>query len=486
MPTDISSSQATYLAIDQGTHATRALLFDRRGKVLSAGEREVSLQRPSPGWAEHDPEEVLASVRAAVEAAIGALGPDDTRLAAVGLATQRSSVVCWDAAGGAALSPIISWQDLRARDWVKQFEPHGEAIRRQTGLFLSPHYGAGKLRWCLDHLPAVRAALRKGTLRWGPLSSFLIYRLLEERPFLADPQNASRTQLWNLQSRTWEPELLTLFGIPPGHLPQCVPTRHRFGTLKHGRLRVPVNLVTGDQAAALFAHGPPSADTAYVNVGTGAFIIRTAAARPEGAERLLTGIVLEEAESLLFGLEGTVNGAAAALDWVGRELGRGDLLQRLPEWLAASGEPPLFLNGVSGLGSPFWRADFPSRFVGDGSAAEKTVAVVESIAFLLQANLEQMSGILPPPREIQLSGGLSRLEGFCRMLCDLSGLPLLRAEDFEATARGVACLLARCPEEWAEGTEFQRFGPRAGSPLAEALRSRYRRWRQEMATLTGI
>lgn len=486
MPTDLSSSEATYLAIDQGTHATRALVFDRRGNVLSAGEREIGLQRPKPGWAEHDPEEVLASLRAAVETALGALGARGTSLAAAGLATQRSSVVCWDAAGGAPLSPIISWQDLRARDWVKRFEPHGEAIHRQTGLFLSPHYGAGKLHWCLENLPAVRAALGKGTLRWGPMSSFLIYRLLEERPFLADPQNASRTQLWNLQRRNWEPELLTLFGIPPGHLPHCVPTRHPFGTLNHGRLRVPVTVVTGDQAAALFAHGAPSGDTAYVNVGTGAFILRTAAARPEGAGRLLTGIVLEEAESVLFGLEGTVNGAAAALDWVGRELGREDLLQRLPEWLAAPGEPPLFLNGVSGLGSPFWKADFPSRFVGEGSTAEMAVAVVESIAFLLQANLEEMGRILPPPREIQLSGGLSRLEGFCRMLCDLSGLPLRRPDDFEATARGLACLLARCPEGWAEGVKFQRFVPRAVSPLGGALRSRYRRWRREMAALTGV
>jgi glycerol kinase len=161
------------LAIDQGTHASRALVVDRRGRILARGEKDVSLARPQPDWAEQDGDEIVASIHAAIAQAVAALGPRASDLAVAGLSSQRASAVCWDRASGRPLSPIFSWQDRRMHAWIDSLQAHGDWVHRKTGLYLSPHYGASKLRWALDHLPAVRQACDRGTLAWGPMVSFL-------------------------------------------------------------------------------------------------------------------------------------------------------------------------------------------------------------------------------------------------------------------------------------------------------------------------
>lgn len=488
------SGQPLYLAIDQGTHASRALVFDDRGRALAEGNREIALVRPQPDWAEQDGEEIVASVFAAAEQALAALGPRAVDVAAAGLASQRSNAVCWDRVSGAPLSPVFSWQDRRAYGWLRQFEAQAEQVHRTTGLFLSPHYGASKLRWSLEHLPAVREALEEGRLAWGPMTSFLTFRMLVERPLLADPQCAARTQLWNLRTGDWAPELLALFGLPEGHLPRCVPTVHDWGTFHVGGTAVPLRAVNGDQSAALFAFGRPEADTAYVNAGTGAFVQRAVETYPGYAPRLLAGVVLEDGPTRLYTLEGTVNGCASALDWAEEALALPDLRDRLPEWLARAeslpaGETdavPLFLNGVSGLGAPFWQADFATHFLGEGEPWQQAVAVVESIAFLLQANLEELARHVDAPARIRISGGVSRLDGLCRCLAGVSRLPVHRRDDPEGTARGIAFLAAGRPPEWAGDAQEDVFAPDAAPRWAGALGERYRRWRAELQALTGI
>jgi glycerol kinase len=481
MPAPTQPADALFLAIDQGTHASRALIFDGRGRLVAEGVQEIALHRHGPDVVEQDPEELVASVFAAVERALADAGQRARQVVSAGMATQRSNQVCWERESGKALSPIISWQDRRAHAWLKQFEPHGEAIHAKTGLFLSPHYGASKLRWCLENLPAVADAQREGRLAWGPMAGFLLHRLLRERPLLVDPQNASRTQLWNIHSGDWDPELISLFGLPEGYLPGCVPTCHPFGTLPAGGVEMPLLAMNGDQSSALFGFGWPDAATAYVNVGTGAFVQRPVGQAPVLAPRLLTGLVLQDAREALYALEGTVNGAASALAWLAQEVGDEHLAERLPEWLAREEEPPLFLNGISGLGSPFWVADFPSRFEGEGEPWARAVALVESIAFLLQANMDEMERFTEPPRRVQISGGVSRLDGLCRRLADLTGLPVHRRDDPEATARGIAFLLAGRPERWEPAGEDERFAPGDNPPLRE----RYGRWRRRMAEEAG-
>ena len=476
------NADALYLAIDQGTHASRAVVLDARGRVLASGMRAIGLARPQPDWAEQDGDEMVESIFAAAAEALSSLGARRRDVVAAGLASQRASCICWDRASGRPLSPLFSWQDRRAHQWLRQFEPHGVEVHRKTGLFLSAHYGASKLRWALDHLPAVQQARAAGTLCWGPQASFLAFRLLDEHPFVADPQCAARTQLWNLGTRDWDAELLALFGLPQGFLPRSVPTCHPYGTLRLGDCAIPLAAVNGDQSAAVFAFGWPDEDCAYVNIGTSAFVQRVLTRDPGYVPRQLTGIILDDGETTVYTVEGNVNGAGTALEWLRQELGIEDLDALLPQWLAAPGEPLLFLNGIAGLGGPFWHPDFDSRFVGEGEPWQLAVAVVESIVFLLQANIEEMAKYVPPAARIRVSGGVSQIDGLCRRLAALAGLPVHRREDLEATARGIGYLAAGRPVSWNHAGAEQVFAPGEDAEI----RARYRRWRALMAEATGV
>lgn len=435
-----------FLALDQGSHASKALIFAAGAGPVSCGEVPVALRQPREGWAEHDPEEIIASLGGAIAAALES-GDAGVEVVAAGLAIQRSSVVCWERHSGAALSPVLSWQDRRNAEWLGAQGFDADRLRAVTGLVASPHYGASKLRWCIDHLPEVRRALADGRLCCGPLASFALHRMLAEKPFVVDPANASRTLLWDVQTRDWSAEMLAACGIPAICLPRCVPSRHAFGTLAVGRRQVPLTVVTGDQPAALFAWGEPDAATLFVNIGTGAFVQRLYAGTVPGVPGLLRSVAWQDGKGSIGVLEGTVNGAGAALEWLARQhdASEASLFERAAGWLAAIEDPPLFINGVGGLGAPYWIADCPIRFSRAGSLAEQVVAVLESIVFLLQENIEAIRSVRgarqDAVRRIVVSGGVSRLDGVCQRLADLAGLPVERPHDVEATSRGLAWLL---------------------------------------------
>ena len=465
-----------FLALDQGSHASKALLFDAGGALAASAEAPLDTREPRPGWAEHEADAVVASVLAAVDEVVAAAGLQGADTVVAGLAVQRSSIACWDRETGAALSPVLSWRDRRHAGWLEALGLEPARVHALTGLVISPHYGASKLRWCLDNLPAVAAAAREGRLCCGPLASFLVCRLLAERPCVVDPANAARTLLYDLDGGDWSEELLTAFGVPRACLPAVVPGRGRFGSLRRGQLRAQLQVLAGDQPAALFAHDEPVPGTLFVNIGTGAFVQRVVAEPAPADPRLLRGIAWAEPGRELRVIEGTVNGAGAALQWLADERGLplASLLEGLPAWLAQDRDPPLFVNGVGGLGSPFWRPDCPVRFSAAAGLEDEAVAVVESIVFLLQANIEAMLATAagPRPQQIRASGGLAQLDGLCRRLADLSGLPVTRPHgNEEATAAGVARLLG-APA--AAAADAARFEPQPAAVLA----ARYRAWRR--------
>jgi glycerol kinase len=281
--------------------------------------------------------------------------------------------------------------------------------------------------------------------------------------------------LWSLRSRDWCEELLELFGVPRSVLPVSGPNAGAFGSLGIDDIDLPITVSTGDQPAALFAFGKPDPAVAIVNAGTGAFVQCVTGAQPVYARGLLTSLAWQSETDQLYVLEGTVNGAGSALTTIARELGLNPdtVPALLEEWSRTESAPPLFLNGVSGLGSPFWVSNFPSAFIGEGRSEAKMVAVLESIAFLLQVNLDAMRRCGIAPRKLRVTGGLAASAHFCQVLADLSDLPLERPEVSEATARGLAFLLAGKHASWpgAAGAALQ---PRAGD---SALRARFTRWR---------
>lgn len=475
MPThndmDFITSNSLYLSIDQGGHASRAIIFNHDGDMVSSAYCDVSTQHPAQNFVELNANEVIQSIYKSIQQVLENLGEKKHNIVAAGLATQRSNVVCWNKKTGEALSPIISWQDRRNTEWLKQFSDHNEFIHKITGLFLSPHYGASKLRWCIDNIPEVKKALTQNELAFGPMASFITFHLVKEKTFVVDPVNASRTQLWSLKQHDWDDDLLHLFDIPVSALPKCVPSIYDYGKITLAELNIPLRLVSGDQSAALYAYGQLQIDTAYINTGTGAFLSRSSGPLQLYSRRLLTSIIFQDKKDH-YVLEGTVNGAGSAIEWLSQQYPDTNIFKSLAKWLNEIELPPLFLNGISGLGAPFWLPDFTSEFNREANINEKAVAIIESIVFLLISCFDEMGKLSSPPEQIQITGGLASLTGLNQRLADLSGLPVYCPAQCEATARGTAYLLAEQPLHWPEKEIGIWFTPENNVELTK----RYTEW----------
>jgi len=467
------------LAIDQGTHATRALVFDAQGRMLAHTSRPVYLRLHSRKEVEQSSDEILDSLHYVMKEILQQPGIDAVQIGSAGLATQRSSVLAWDRRSGHALSPVLSWQDTRAAADLDALSRHESAIRECTGLRLSPHYGAGKLHWLLRNEAAVIAAHEQGTLAIGPLAGYLLHHLTGKGGERVDHANASRTLLWNLESRDWDPWLLGLFGIPQEVLPRCVPIIADYGLTRDGR--IPVTAVNGDQTAALYAWGMPAQDTLVINSGTGAFVLLPTGDSRRSHPGLLSGLSRSDGRSADHYLEGTVNGAAAALDWVAHQYRIPDWQAQAPAWLDEVKSPPVFLNSIGGLGAPWWQPGPDPVFLPDNGdipigQGEAMVAAIESIVFLIQANVELLRELHPGVKGIRISGGLAALDGLCTKLAILSGLCVERSRTIESTARGIAWLAAGCPDNWETPEVERRFLPRDDPQLS----ARYARFRSVM------
>lgn len=468
--------KSLFLTIDQGGHATRTMVFNIDGDVVHACEHPITTQHPQPFFVEHNAEMLLNSIRQGLVDIAAKLGDDIQYVEAAGLATQRSNVTCWDKQSGEALSPIISWQDTRAQKTIHDLTLDREDVHKTTGLFPSAHYGASKLQWCLQNLDAVKTAQQQDRLFIGPMSSFLVFNLVKEKNCYADPVNASRTLLWHIHRKNWDQYLLEYFAIPQQLLPRCVPTCYDYGQLQVGDKMIPLNVVSGDQSAAMFAYGDLQYETAYVNIGTGAFVSRPSGYSMIYARRQLTSVIYSDQTENQYVMEGTVNGAGSALEWLQQKHPVKDIWQQLPKWLNEVINPPLFINGVSGLASPYWIPDFETELDNEASVEENYVAVVESIVFLLNANVQEMMKFASPPQQLQISGGLARLDGLCQRLADLSRLPIYRPVECEATARGTAYLVAGRPTHWPENRHGYWFNPMDNV----VLDSRFLLWEQAM------
>ncbi len=475
------SSQTLTLAIDQGTHLSRALLFDTRGEVVAQFSKPVEIFHRSPVEVEQDPDEIIDSIHSIVTQSLQFAAQHQKHIGQIGLATQRSSVVAWHKATGKALSPVLSWQDRRAADWLMSFSQHQTTIIERTGLRLSPHYGVSKLNWLRNNIPAVITAEKQQQLAFGPLASFILFHLLEGNPLVVDHANAARTLLWNIVSCDWDDVLLKLFEIPRPYLPQCHPIRHCYGYLKNHS--IPITAVNGDQTAALCAAAEVSQEGVWINMGTGAFILKSTGHQLIRHSKLLSGIADSDAQEKRYVLEGTVNNAGSAIDWLSEHESMPQPYQKLDAALQSITDPPLFMNTISGLGSPWWRrGPTPQFYALDGhpltdlAQEHMLVAVVESILFLIQANLDCMAETHLPIKNITISGGLAQSDALCQKLADLSGLTVQRPALVEATAQGIAWLAAGKPLGWHKQNKIDYFSSRATVARQNVINERYQKF----------
>ncbi|MDJ0833061.1 MAG: FGGY family carbohydrate kinase [Gammaproteobacteria bacterium] len=476
------TEQFHVLALDLGSFSGRCLLFDQQGRLIDSAQQPITLNRISPRWVEQDAAQIVQVMQATLDQVLGRHQASSVLILAAGIATQRSSIVAWRPSNGEILSPVLSWQDTRAYQNLERFQQQASWIQQLTGLRLTAHYGASKMQWLLEHNPQVAAAAAAQDCVITPLASLILFHICQAPNILIDSANAARTLLCNLLQQDWEPQLTELFNIDHKLLPRVMPIQHDYGTIKQSQIRV--MSINGDQTAALYANGPTRRSSLYINLGTGAFVLtpisedllQTEAFRQSG---LLAGISRSDAETREYYIEGTVNGAGAALDWLQNTDPAIDIERYLQTPIQSKPEHGVvFINAVGSIGSPLWRSDLLPEFIDDnGRAADRVSAVLESIVFLLMLNIEAMVKIKTALERIEISGGLSNNDYICQCLANLSGLQVVKQQTTEATARGIAWLAMPDHSHWINPPEGEFFQPQSDTHLL----GRYRKFTRHLS-----
>jgi len=444
---------AAYLgALDQGTTSTRFIIFDHGGRIVSQAQEEHEQIYPAPGWVEHDPEEIWRRTQDVIRKAMAhkILQPKD--LAAIGITNQRETVVLWNRKTGLAVSNAIVWQDTRVDGLVADFAKDGgiDRLRAKTGLPLSTYFSSLKIRWLLENVRDARSLAESGELLCGTIDSYLLWRLTggpSGGVHLTDVTNASRTQLMDLSTLDWDPEILAKFDIPAGILPRIVSSSQVCGEAKLAQIAgVKIAGILGDQQAALVGQTcfrPGEAKNTY---GTGCFLLMNTGERavPSTCGLLTTVGYKLGAEKPVYALEGSVAITGALVQWLRDNLG---LIQKSSdiETLARSVRDNggiYFVPAFSGLYAPYWRSDARGVIAGLTRYANKAHlarAVLEATAYQTREVLEAMendSGIRL--FSLRTDGGMVENDLLMQFQADILNIPVLRPVIKETTALGAA------------------------------------------------
>ena len=314
------------LALDTGTTSGRALIIDAGGVVLASDQKQAGLSTPQPGWVEQDAEELWQAQLATARGALQKAGLTAADVAGIGIANQRETTIIWDRATSQPVAPAIVWQDRRTADFCEQLRGAGaEAmVRRKTGLLLDPYFSGTKIRWLLDNVPGVRERAEAGTLAFGTVDCWLVWRLSGGRRHVTDATNASRTLLYDIREGRWDDELLDLFGVPRTLLPEVVDSSGVVGESDPELLgaAVPIAGMAGDQQAALFGQACSRRGMVKVTYGTGCFLLLNTGEEPVAAPAgLVTTVALQRDGKRTYALEGSVFIGGAAVQWLRDGLG---------------------------------------------------------------------------------------------------------------------------------------------------------------------
>ena len=353
------------LAIDQGTTGSTALLLNRDVQVVGYHNVEFPNHYPKPGWVEHDPEEIWASIGAAVEGVFQKTGIDPSRIAAVGITNQRETSLFWDPKTGTPIHRALVWQDRRTADHCQALKDagHEELFKRKTGLVLDPYFSGTKAGWLLANVPGAKARAEAGELHFGTIDTYVCWRLTGAH--VTDPSNASRTLMMDLDSLDWDDELLDILGVPRASLPRIASSSEIYGTTQGvGFLPdgIPVAGLIGDQQGALFGQACFEAGMAKCTYGTGAFVLlNTGGKKVYSDNGMLTTVGWKLGDEVSYALEGSAFIAGAAVQWLRDGL---QIIDSAPdiEPLARSVEDSggvVFVPALAGLGAPHWRPGCP-------------------------------------------------------------------------------------------------------------------------------
>src|ERR1043166_5209927 len=479
------------LAIDLGTTGNRAIVFDHETRAVAKSYREFRQLFPQPGWVEHDPAEIWQTTRAVIAEVLAQVDAD--QIAAVGVANQRETIVCWDPNTGQPLYNAIVWQDRRTAARCGEMRRDGSAteIHRRTGLVCDPYFSATKIEWLLHNVPTTRSGV------FGTVDSWIVWKLTGGRVHATDVSNASRTMLFNLRERKWDDDLLKHFGVSQEALPDVRPSSGEFGMVDPSLFKFSARIcgVVGDQQSAMFAQGCYELGIIKNPYGTGLFLMMNTGGQPHVSDQLLSTIAWQIGDQTDYALEGSVFVGGAAVQWLRDQL---QIVKTSGETesLAASlsaNDGVYFVPALTGLGAPYWAAAARGTIIGLTRATTKAHlarAALEAVAYQTRAVADTVGGELGTPlRKLQVDGGACANNFLMQFQADIMGVPVERPVVIETTALGAAGLAGLHAKVWSGPSDFlanrrveREFEPAMAEPVRESL---YAKWKEAVARTRG-
>lgn len=447
------------LALDQGTTSSRAIVFNKKGEIVSKAQKEFRQIYPKAGWVEHDATEIWSSQAGVAAEAVASAGINGKALAAIGITNQRETTVVWNRSTGKPIYNAIVWQDRRTSDYCDTLRENGHAtqIQQKTGLVLDAYFSATKIKWILDNVDGARKLAQKGELAFGTIDSWLVWNLTQGELHITDVSNASRTMIFNIHTMQWDDELLELLDIPRSMLPEVRESSELYGNTKTTLFasKVPIAGIAGDQQAALFGQMCTQPGMVKNTYGTGCFMLMQIGDKPVASKNnLLTTVAWKINGETQYALEGSIFIAGAVVQWLRDGLG---LIResRDIEYFANKVEDSdgvYLVPAFAGLGAPYWDPHARGTMVGISrgtNASHLARAAQDAIAYQTLDILGAMnadSGI--EIKELRVDGGATVNDTLMQFQSDLLNVPVIRPKITETTALGAAYLAGLAVGFW--------------------------------------
>ncbi|PXW17037.1 glycerol kinase [Chryseobacterium sp. CBTAP 102] len=454
------------LALDQGTTSSRAILFNHSGEIKYVSQKDFRQIFPTPGWVEHDPNEIWSSQISVAAEVIAKAGISGLEVAAIGITNQRETTIVWDKETGEPVYNAIVWQDRRTSKYCDELKEQGhtETIKEKTGLVLDAYFSATKLKWILDNVEGARQKAEEGKLCFGTVDTWLVWKLTRGKMFITDVSNASRTMLLNIHTLEWDNDLLELFNIPKNILPEVKQSSEIYGETATTLFstKIPIAGIAGDQQAALFGQMCTTPGMVKNTYGTGCFLLmNTGTEAVSSKNNLLTTVAWKINGEVNYALEGSVFVGGAAIQWLrdGLKLIRSsDEVNRLAASVPDNGGV-YFVPALTGLGAPYWDQYARGTIVGitrGTTDAHIARATLEGIAFQVYEIVKAMEADSGRASlELRVDGGASASDLLMQIQSDLFGFKTTRPKTLETTALGAAYLAGLAVGYWKSIDEIQ-------------------------------
>ena len=439
------------MALDAGTTSNRCILFNKKGEVCSAAQKEFTQYFPRPGWVEHDAREIWSTQLGVAVEAMSKIGACAKDIAAIGITNQRETVVVWDQETGEPVCPAIVWQCRRTSKYCDELREKGltDTFREKTGLVIDAYFSATKIKWILDHVEGARERAEAGKLLFGTVETWLIWKLTKGRVHVTDYSNASRTMLFHIGDLRWDQEILDELGIPACMLPEVKPSSCIYGEADPSFFGgpIPIGGAAGDQQSALFGQTCFEEGEAKNTYGTGCFLLMNTGKKPVYSKNgLVTTIAWGLDGKVTYALEGSIFVAGAALQWLRDEM---HLIEKASDSEAMACQVKdtngcYVVPAFTGLGAPHWDQYARGTIVGITRGVNRNHivrATLESLAYQVHDVIRAMeadSGI--PLRALKVDGGASANNFLMQFQADVNHAPVNRPVCVETTAMGAAYL----------------------------------------------